>query len=101
MRTTTIALATTLLLSLSGAAMAQSLNSPTGGPTGSNLSNPARAGGAGPQPLNSAGSTTGSVGGVGASPSVGAAPGASMGSPGGVGATSGGSMGGTAGGAGR
>ena len=100
MRSPTIALATALLLSLSGAATAQSLNSPTGGPTGSNLSNPSRAGGAGPQPLNSAGSTTGSVGGGGASPSVGTAPGASVSSPGGTGSASGG-LGGGAGGIGR
>ena len=101
MRSTTIALATTLLLALSGAATAQSLNSTTGGPTGNNLSNPGRAGGAGPQPLNSAGSTTGSTGGVGASPNVGTAPGASVSSPGGTGSTSGGSVGGSTGGAGR
>ena len=99
MRTTILALATAFGLTLSGAAMAQNSFSTTGGPTGSNLSNPDRAGGAGPQPLNSAGSTAGSIGGIGTSPGmstspgIGSSSGSSLGNSGGFGGSAGGGSG--------
>ncbi|UMY15682.1 hypothetical protein MMB17_13080 [Methylobacterium organophilum] len=80
MRIPILAGLTSLALLVSGGAIAQT--STTGGPTGSNLSNPSRAGGAGPQPLNSAGSTTGSVDPGAApagAPAIGSTPGTNIG----------------------